>query len=223
MFGANDGKPALMGSTIRFDEKGSGYVGRPSGTYRGVFDVSIKGAIVSKDILDGIDPQDLRPWMVLDSMQSSGRYNEEEIAETMQLLYPIGLCYLFVTYEITNKTQSTISTRCLYDIEVCMFDADRQICYGIGANWSAPAYKGYDDFPDGVYWSYLRLLPGETREITMGYRLNANNCLDAYILEYVPEGGEWQFLLYKQGFNNATGGGWVLDDNKVVYINFERS
>ena len=234
-FAKGDRKPVSMSDTIRFDETarmvGLGYVppGWPSGTQPGIFDVTIKGVTVSKDIPDGIDPQDVYPFRVADDMRASGRYTEEEIAGMIELIYPIGVCYLFVTYEISNKTQSTIATRCLRDAGVYMFNADRQIYYEPLADRSSAAYIGYKDFsPNGLMGEvYLRLLPGETREVTVGYRLNANSCLSTFILNggYIIE-GEWQFLLYVNGSHGSfdfIGGGWVLDDNKVVYIDFERS
>jgi len=128
-------------------------------------------------------------------------------------------CYMFVTFELTNKTNTT-------NYEVIMLNGSMVFltddAYRIRWNtiWpSYPLYYDYDDDSGGVI-----LLPNQVREVTLGYLVDKQ----AWFTETgVIEG--WHFFVgardaarHKSWDQPVIGYyGWLIDDDAVIYQDFE--
>ena len=221
----------------------------PSDVVPGVAEISIKDVLITNEIPEGVYEEGINPpyykalvdgiWDRPDIIEFLARDaylypGKDFITEVMPNLikwkqrwpWYSDVCYMFVTYTVTNTTQNIIATWDLIEMYIYLVNDKNQmrtnsLNYGYGYT-----YQGYYDYPSistpyavgQGYWYFLRLLPGETREITMGYLIDQTRWIDE------TSESEWSFLIgYYTGPLSGVSFGWLLDYDKITYVGVERN
>ena len=188
------------------------------------FDVSFAGLLVTDSIPDWIDPAEVGSL----TTKRTGDTDEDWL-EFCRESFPLGEYYVFVTFRVTNPSQETIFTDVMTSqnsINVYMVDNATHTRLRVNYVYDCVVYQSYDDgyppdylFSPSSHWPYLKLLPGETREVVIGYLVDGRWLDD-------PD-GTWRYLVAVRSAGSTASitpcndKGWLIDDDKITYLDIE--
>ena len=184
-------------------------------------DVLVSGLLVAERLPDWIDPAEVGSL----TTKRTGDTDEEWL-EFCRESFPLGEYYVFVTFRVTNPSQETILTNAMIQCaDVYMVDNANHTRLRVNYVYDHLVYQSYDDGypPDYLFpstsWPFLKLLPGETREVVIGYLVD-RRWLD-------DPNGTWRYFVglhtrgSTSGITPLNAQGWLIDDDKITYLDIE--